>query len=110
MALDEHTRRAPTTEESLVDARLVDALDHLVGTLDGASVPARGEATQRRPALASGDAKAVRAPPSFIKLLGPRLRHSRRLRYRIPRIVIRLLGYGFAALAVMMLVSLLTPR
>jgi hypothetical protein len=108
MALAEPTRHAPTPEERGVDARLADALDHLLGALDRVPANEHGDEArpQRRLSYGRGRVPSRRGVPGFLHLLGPRLRHSRRLPYRIPRLV----AYGFVMAGITwMLLRFLTP-
>ena len=89
MALAEPARQTPAPEERGVDPQLADALDYLLGALD--RLPANEHGDEARPqARLSHDRRRVphwRDVLDFLHLFGPRLRHSQRLPYRIPRLV-----------------------
>lgn len=110
MALAKLTRTAPASEERNVDARLADALDRLLGTVD--VLPPNDHAGEARGQgrLGRGQIPSRPAVLSFLELLGPRLRHSQRLPYRIPRLVLGWLAYACViAGVVVMLVRFLSP-
>jgi hypothetical protein len=89
MALAEQTRHTLTPEERGVDARLADALDHLLGALDDLPASEHCDEARLQPQLYNGRGHVPYSlkERSFLSLLGPRLRYSRRLPYRIARLV-----------------------
>jgi hypothetical protein len=110
MALAERTRHAPTPEERGVDARLADALDDLLGALDGLPASEQGDEARLQSQLPYNRGHRLRKR-SFLSLLGPPLRYSRRLPYRIARLVLPY-GRGQAGyrLQERSFLSLLSPR
>ena len=96
MALAEPAQQTPAPEERGVDPQLADALDYLLGALD--RLPANEHGDEARPqARLSYDRRRVphwRDVLDFLHLFGPRLRHSQRLPYRIPRLVAVWFAYG----------------
>jgi hypothetical protein len=108
MALAERTRHALRTEEHAVDARLADTLDHLLGALDGLPGNGNGEEARPQPQLDYGRGQVPYnlRERGFFSLLGPRLRYSRRLRYRIPRLVAVSCAMAGAAMMLVRLLSL----
>jgi hypothetical protein len=108
MALAERTRHALTTEEHAVDARLADALDHLLGALDGLPGNGNGEEARLQPQLYYGHGQIPYSlkERGFFSLLGPRLRYSRRLPYRILRLVAISCAMAGGAMMLVRLLSL----
>jgi hypothetical protein len=110
MALAERTRHASTPEERGVDARLADALDHLLGALDGLPANEHGDEARLQSQLAYGRGQALTRlqERSFLSLLGPRLLYSQRLPYRIARLVpVMCAAAGLAMILAMILVRFL---
>jgi hypothetical protein len=111
MALAKLTRTAPSSEERNVDARLADALERLLGTVD--TLPPNdhaGEARGQGRLAYHGQIPSRPAVLSFLELLSPRLRHSQRLPYRIPRLMLGWLAYVCVVAGVaVMLVRFLFP-
>jgi hypothetical protein len=108
MALAERTRRSLTKEEHAVDARLADALDHLLGALDGLPGNGNGDEARPQPQLYYGRGQVSYGlkERGFFSLLVPRLRYSRRLRYRILRLIAVSCAMAGAAMMLVRLLSL----
>jgi hypothetical protein len=111
MALAEPTRHAPTLGERGVDARLADALDHLLGALDHLPANEHDETRpQRRLSDGRGWVPSWRELLGFVHLLGPRLRHSQRLPYRIGRLVAVWFAYCCVTVGIIVMLLRLLGR
>jgi hypothetical protein len=107
MGLAEPARQPPASEEGGVDPQLADALDYLLGTLD--RLPANEDRDEARPqARLSYDRGRVprwRKLLGFLRRFGPRLWHSQRLDYLIPRRVAVWLAYGCVVAGIIVMVA-----
>jgi hypothetical protein len=107
MALVEPTRYAPTREERDVDARLAGALDRVLGALEDRSPGEYGDEARPRGRLSyrRGRAASWWKLLGFLQMLGPRLLHSQRPPYRIPRRVAVWFAYGCVLASIAVVVA-----
>ena len=108
MALAEPARQTPAPEERGVDPQLAGALNSLLGALD--RLPANEDNDEARlQAWLPYDRRGVprwRKVPAFLRWFGPRLLHSQRLPYRIPRLIAISCAMAGAAMMLVRLLSL----